>query len=53
MRGPQGLKPGLFCDDDSARLKPCPDEVSPVMAAAAAIEGRFVDIRKYDVGSVE
>jgi len=27
--------------------------VSPVMAAAAAIEGRFVDIRKYDVGSVE
>jgi len=27
--------------------------VSPVMAAAAAIAGRFVDIRKWDVGSVE
>jgi 3-isopropylmalate/(R)-2-methylmalate dehydratase large subunit len=27
--------------------------VSPVMAAAAAIEGHFVDIRKFDVGSVE
>jgi len=51
MRSPQGLKPGLFCDDDSARLKPCPDEVSPVMAAA--IEGEFVDIRKFDVGNVE
>jgi len=27
--------------------------VSPVMAAAAAIEGRFVDIRKWNVGAVE
>ena len=27
--------------------------VSPVMAAAAAITGRFVDIRKWNVGSVE
>ncbi|MGH9803824.1 MAG: 3-isopropylmalate dehydratase large subunit, partial [Candidatus Acidiferrales bacterium] len=27
--------------------------VSPVMAAAAAIEGRFVDIRKWNVGTVE
>ena len=27
--------------------------VSPMMAAAAAIEGHFVDIRKWDVGHVE
>ncbi len=27
--------------------------VSPLMAAAAAIEGHFVDIRKWDVGDVE
>ncbi len=27
--------------------------VSPIMAAAAAVEGHFVDVREYDVASVE
>ncbi len=55
---PDQLKPGQRCASTSNRnfegrqgFKGRTHLVSPVMAAAAALEGHFVDIRSYDAGS--